>query len=107
MPGRLPAALMLTAIAVIAVHTQAPSFEIASIRKNSGVNTGQNARFLPGGRIEATYVKYQLENFEFPVAAPAIDVEVARRMRKHASVTTASQQRSGGEHLANNCCARS
>ena len=33
---------------------QTPSFEVASIKRNAGVDTQQNSRILPGGRVEAT-----------------------------------------------------
>jgi uncharacterized protein (TIGR03435 family) len=37
-----------------ALYAQAPAFEVASVKRNTSVDSRQNARFLPGGRIEVT-----------------------------------------------------
>jgi uncharacterized protein (TIGR03435 family) len=48
-----PLVLALLACAVT-LQAQPPAFEVASVKRNTSVESRQNARFLPGGRIEIT-----------------------------------------------------
>jgi uncharacterized protein (TIGR03435 family) len=42
------------AVAVFALHAHGQTFEVASIKRNPGVDARQGSRVLPGGRIELT-----------------------------------------------------
>jgi len=46
--------LLVRAALLAQPAAQRPSFEVASVKRNAGVETRQNSRVLPGGRIEVT-----------------------------------------------------
>jgi uncharacterized protein (TIGR03435 family) len=46
-------ALAVSLTATVA-HGQPPAFEVATVKRNTDVDSRQNARFLPGGRIDVT-----------------------------------------------------
>src|SRR5437764_1473476 len=41
-------------VGIVAVHAQAPAFEVASIKRNVSGSTNASNRVLPGGRVTVT-----------------------------------------------------
>lgn len=51
---KTPAIALAVSLAAAPAHGQPSAFEVASVKRNTGVDSRQNTRFLPGGRIEVT-----------------------------------------------------